>query len=190
MFKVHDTDDRTIYVELFPGFSVDILVEDPSGEPLSETMSTVICTSVNGNYCPWPLMYHVYDPEGRYPRTDKHGHLIWKGFGCRLPPGDRYVIALRHPDYVEHLIQNKNEKITASRIQIDSGIGAAIFPSMPAWKIKAVKPHVYIRGPPPPHFKALRAAGSRRRIIGDGEPSIEKTRRTPDSRRRRQVTHR
>ncbi len=62
--KVHDAADRTIDVEFFPGFSVDILVEYPSGEPLPETMSTVICTSVDGNYCYWPLMYHVYGPRG------------------------------------------------------------------------------------------------------------------------------
>ena len=109
ILTVKDGDERTVDVTLEEGFAVEITVTTPQGFPLPDVESTVVCTSSESNYCYWPVLYSLLATEHAAPKTDAHGRVTWHGFASRLLRTERYVIALRHPDYVEHLIQGPED---------------------------------------------------------------------------------
>jgi len=98
-------EERQVDLEHWPGFALDVLVEDETGAPLPEAVSVVFCNNKEGEYCFGPLVYFVYGNEGQDLKSNSEGHLLWMGFS-EVRAGERYVVSVQHEDYAEYLLQS------------------------------------------------------------------------------------
>jgi protocatechuate 3,4-dioxygenase beta subunit len=127
---LHNDDSREIDIELGPGFSLEISVRDPQGNPLRDAETEIICTSLDGGYCRWPLHSWVPEAEDGNLKTDENGRVTWHGFHARLGPGERHVVSVCHARYAEHLVQRPEDLprqagLAKVEVQLQEGVSLA-----------------------------------------------------------------
>lgn len=100
-------DRREVNLELHPGFSLLITVTDHKGRAVEGVESKVIATSSEGGYCYWPLSSTLTSDT---PHTsDRKGKLIIHGFSPEMLTGERNVVSLKHPGFLEYLLQRPED---------------------------------------------------------------------------------
>jgi hypothetical protein len=89
-------------IQLEAGFSVALLVVDEQNSPVEGAQVSAILHDEAAGSCAWPLV--EMGRRERQHKTGADGRIQLDGFKSVLPYGERYVLAISHPDRVEVLI--------------------------------------------------------------------------------------
>jgi 5-hydroxyisourate hydrolase-like protein (transthyretin family) len=128
-YVLSDGDRIEMDLELADGYSLDLTVVDESGQPVPEAMACVIVT--DDRSCFWPfydqVRPHNKDRDAMVPRTDAAGQAHLVGLGFQYRADDRVVIAVRHDNFVEPLIQRpetlpREDHLASLTVQLDRGL--------------------------------------------------------------------